>query len=181
MKLRNSKLRAATAQAYLPAEFDQETICSFDGSDSFLMLFKFTAAVQRGKQYYFEQDSNIDGCRVTALKPHFNVGGGLDTDMFGTYKDGAINYNVISFADYRDILFTLCSKKAGQIIERLPASSFLSTILPPTHVFPPPPRPGLRKALDLDISTEKSFIEFTNVPTTALPFVVPVTIYFQKR
>lgn len=179
MKLRNSK--ALAAPAYLPADFNQETIRSFDGSDSFLMLFKFTAPIIRGKQYYFDQDSNIDGCRVSGLKPHFNVGGGLDTDMFGTYKDTQTIFNVISFADYRDVLFTLCSKQAGQTIERLPASTFLADILPPSHVFPPPPRPGLRKALDLDISTEKCFIEFSNVPATALPLVVPVTIYFQKR
>lgn len=185
MKHKRSSLAragAAAAPAYLPENFDQETIKSFDGSNSYLLLFKFTAAPQVGRQYYFTQDSNIDACRLTGMVPHFNVSPGfLETDMFNTYKDEATNFNVLNFVDYKNMYFTLCSKKAGQIIERLPASTFLSSVLPPSHVFPPPPRPAIRKAFDLDISTEKCFLEFSVVPATVLPFVVPVTLYFEKR
>lgn len=180
MKLKNSKLRAAPALEYLPADFDQERLPSFDGSDCVLKLFKFTAPIIRGRQYYFDQDSFIDSCRITGMRVHFNLDFIFETDMFHTYKDEATAFNVINLSDYANVLITLCSKRAGEIIQRLPASTFLSTVRPPsTGIYTASPLS--RKALDIEISTQKSFIEFTAVPFTALPLIVPISLYYEKK
>lgn len=169
-------LRPAPAGA--AANFDQECLPSFDGSNEFLQLLFFDSAPLAGERYYFAQNSLIDSRRVTFLNVHYNNTRffGVDYDMSATYKEGATTYNVINFDDYKNLLLTLATMQDEMKIERCPASTFL--IFPNAPLTAQAP-PKARKALDFYIGTRNCFIEFTAAPGTAAPFVIPISIYYE--
>ena len=169
---------AATAPAFAVVS-DQEQLPSFDGSQAILVLFLFPTAPTPGARYYFPQDSRIDNGRITSLRTHFSYF--TDLDMSAQYQYNGVNYNVIDKDDYVNVLITLSHENNSQPIQRMPAATFTTNFTVPA--LPNPVNPKLRKALSLKhISTIKSFIEFSQVPTvTSTPFVIPMNLYYSKK
>jgi len=163
---------------------DCELLPSFDGSDHFLqeIVLPVGVPVLRGDRIYFEQNSKIDGCQITAVEVHYNLSGFTtgEIDVFQFYHIGAIQYTVIAFADYKNLLITLADKLNAQSIERMPAASFIALPNQPLAATGGA-APKMRKPIDLVISTNKSFIEFTNSFTPAVNTVVLISFYYQKK
>jgi len=165
---------------------DCELLPSFDGSNHFLQLLFFEPNQNyvRGERVYFDQNSKIDGKRLTAVEVHYNDTRflGSDYDMFRDYAlNGIPNVEVVPFSAYQNILLTLASADNSQSIERIPASSFYfvpNTLLPVTGAA----APKMRKPLDLVIRTGKSFIELT-IDFTASPtgLVIPISFYYEDK
>ena len=180
------RLRSKTAAAAAAAKgYDCEDLPSFDGSDHYLQLFNFPAgfSIVRGERYYFEQNSRIDGCKITAVVPHYNLQGFMfagDVDLWRTYDIDGVNCDVIAFADMQNILLTLVSKNtAEQNIERIPAGGFLAL---PNFPLTPGAAPKIRKAFDLQIDTNKSFIESTATFIVGVGgLVIPISFYYQNK
>jgi len=153
---------------------------SFDGSNHYLQLFMFNAAPVVGERYYFAQNSKIDGARITSMTVHFNNTTflGSDWDMFRTYLESGITYDVIPFADFTNVFITLESNVANQSIQRIPAGTFY-TVASGVPSLGSASRAKARKALDLKISTIRSYIEFSAVPAVRAPFLVPISFYYE--
>lgn len=173
MSTRNYKAAAASSQV------DLERLPAFDGGDHYLQIIVFENAPKTGERYYFDQDSRIDAVICTGLRVHYTdlgvlVGG--DYDMYRTYKIGAINYNVIEYSDYKNLLLTLSDNKNTMKIQRMPASTFIVNAQAPGFNIGAAPK--ARKALRMQLSTMRCFIEFTAPVTVRAPFIVPISIYY---
>lgn len=175
--LKKNVLRAAPKR--VAAHYDLERLPSFDGSNEYLQLLYFATAPVAGERYYFSQNSKIDSKRVTFLNVHYNNTRflGDDFDMYATYKDDSVTYNVITFADYKSLLLSLADMQDEMRLERCPASTFLIFPNAPLTLQAPP---KARKPLDLYIGTRNCFVEFTQAPTTVAPFIIPVSIYYEE-
>ena len=168
-----------------PAE-DCEMLPSFDGSNHYLQLLIIepNTSLNVGDRFYFDQNSKIDGCRLTAVEVHYNLQGFTtgDIDMYRSYAEGSLSaLDVISFDDYKKILLTLSTHSTNQSIERMPASSFIS--LPNQPVNPlGGAAPKNRKPIDLVISTNKSFIETTTqINGGANGVLIPISFYYEQK
>ena len=174
---------------FLPGDIivqDCEQLPSADGSNSYLQLFKLAPglSIPAGERLYFDQNSRIDGCRLTYVMPHFfndtYFSPAAPIDMWGKYQDDDIIYDVIAFNDYKNMLLTLADKRNAQTIERIPAATFL--VLPSQPlVLGSGNTPKARKPVDLIISTNKSFIEFTTAFAAGVNgTIIPISFYYEK-
>jgi hypothetical protein len=175
---------------FLPGDIvvqDCEQLPSADGSNSYLQLFKIAPGVSIpvGERLYFDQNSKIDGCRLTYVMPHFYndtyFSPAAPIDMWGKYQDDDINYDVIPFNDYKNMLLTLADKLAAQTIERIPAATFL--VLPSQPlVLGAGNTPKARKPVNLVISTMRSFIEFTTAFSAGVNgTIIPISFYYENK
>lgn len=160
---------------------DLDSLPAFNGSFEENIFITFNTIPIVGERYFLPQNSLIDAAIITGIRPHyFDRVPPLTYDMDNSYTIDGVVYNVIGRADYTNILLSLANKRNSIKIQRLPISSL--------EILPTSPAPGInearpkpRKAFYLMISSRQCFIEFTNVPVTALPFVVPISFNYTLK
>ena len=151
---------------------------AFNGSNEYNFFLYFDTIPNAGERIYFKPDDRLDKSVLTGVRVHYYDAAfvGPSYDMAQTVEHNGIVYNVLPFADYKNLLLSIVDKRENLRLERCPASTFLT--LPQEPGFNQGASPTARKALRISISLYRSFVEFTQAPGVSAPFVVPISLFY---
>lgn len=154
-----------------------KTLSKFPSQDSSKMILnKFLTAPVIGQEYYFEDDMQLHGTCFTEIRFYFYGGALADFYIGQHFKTDSIQYNTIGFSDMRNMLITFRDEAGNFLIDSQPCAGFTSNFGSVNNLKFNKYR---RRFMLKGVSLKNSSVQFTSLPLTALPFVVPFQIKYR--
>lgn len=141
-----------------------------------LIVNRFQQLPVVGDQYYFDEDLTFLDKKITGIKFHFY--GGVFADFFvgPHYQVNQDRYNVCFYGEMRKTLITLIDKDNNMLLEDQPVATLLANYGSIANVV----QQKYTRRFDLNnVSFKASYLRFTDLPTTPLPFVIPFTFFYK--
>lgn len=129
-----------------------------------------------GKEYYFDDDNTFLGTIITGIKFHFYGGPFANWYLSPHFKQGSINYNTVFYGEMRKMLITLLDKDQDTLLEDIPVATLLANYGSLSNVYK---QKYLRRYHLPNLSLKASFVRFTELPVTPLPFTIPFTFFYR--